>query len=563
MPRTEREAALVSLLDSITPVMSAADELEPAARVILAAVCELTGWSLGHLYVADDTGEGFVSSGLWVGAVEEFPVLREVTARSRFTPGVGTIGQVAATGEPVWSYDVTRDPAFVRTGGGAELGVGAAFAFPVVAVDGVVAVLEFFAHQVIPRDRPLMRVMANLGHQLGQVVDRQRARQAADAERHRLEQMIETSMEAFVAMDATGRIADWNAAAERMFRLPREQALGRLLADTIVPPRHREAHLRGLARFLDTGRPKVLNQRFEITAWRLDEGEEFPVELVIWAVRDAGTWLFNSFLHDITDRRRAEDALRVAYEQEQATVARLRELDEAKGDFVATVSHELRTPLTTIIGYLEMLTDEEGPLPGRYERMLHVMADNAARLQHLVDDLLTVNAMNTGDLTVDSAPVAVREIVDRAVRSVGEEARARGSAVEVSVDPDGQRVEADLDHLVRALSALLSNAIKFSPPGAPVTVRASGAAETVTIEVTDTGAGIPADELPHVFEHFYRTRSATDQAVQGIGLGLTIARSIAEAHGGALTAASTPGHGSTFTLTLPVAGTRRTAREET
>ncbi|MBG0827876.1 PAS domain S-box protein [Planomonospora sp. ID67723] len=551
MPQTEREAALVALLDDITPVVSAADELEPAARAAVAAVCELTGWPLGHLCVPDGSGGGFVSSGVWVGAEEEFPVLREVTSRARFRPGVGIVGRVAVTGEPVWSLDVTRDPLFVRAQEGFDLGVGAAFAFPVMVAGKVAAVLEFFSHEVTPPDAPLMRVMANLGHQLGRVVERQQAQRAMEAGRRRLEQMIETSVEAFVAMDASGRIAGWNAAAERMFRLSREQALGRPLADTIVPPRHRAAHRQGLDRFLATGRPKLLNQRFEITAWRSDNSEEFPVELVIWAVRDRGEWVFNAFLHDITDRRNAEEALRVAYEREQATVARLQELDQAKNDFIDTVSHELRTPLTTIIGYLEMLADE-GPVPGHYERMLHAMENNAMRLQHLVDDLLTVNTVNTGELAVDPVPVPVRELVEQAVGAVAEEAREHGSVVEVRVGPDGRRVDADRDHLVRALSALISNAIKFSPPGAPVTVRASAVGETVSIEVTDTGPGIPAAELPRIFEHFYRTRSATDQAVQGAGLGLTIARSIVEAHGGTLTAASAPGSGSTFTITLPV-----------
>ncbi|WP_141703542.1 ATP-binding protein [Planobispora rosea] len=549
MRGTDRERALIALLDDVTAVANTARELEPAARATMAAVCEVTGWPLGHLCVPSGPGrDEFVSSNVWVGEAEKFTTLREVTSRTRFTLDSGIVGRVVSTGEPVWSVDVTRDPTFVRAQQGVDLGVGAAFAFPIVAADGVAAVLEFFSHRVAAPDAPLLRVMASLGHQLGRVVDRQRARDAVEAGRRRLEQMIESSVEAFVAMDAAGRIVAWNAAAERMFKLPRGQALGRELAETIVPPRYREAHRAGLARFLTTGIPRVLNQRFEITAWRADHSE-FPVELAIWAVQDDGQWVFNAFLHDITDRRHAEEALRAAYEKEQANVARLRELDQAKNDFIDTVSHELRTPLTTVIGYLEVLANgDAGPVPPHQDRMLRTMARSTTRLQDLVEDLLTVNTMGASQLVLKPVPVPVSELVGQTVRSVEEIIRNRGHRLDVSVTAGS--VNVDREHAVRALRALLSNAIKFSAPGTPITVRASETDGKVAIEVTDVGAGITAEELPRIFDRFYRTRLATEHAVQGIGLGLTIARSIIEAHGGTLTATSALGHGSTFTITL-------------
>src|SRR6185295_14230047 len=177
-----------------------------------------------------------------------------------------------------------------------------------------------------------------------------------------LEQMIETSAEAFVASDADGVITGWNAAAEQMFGLPRDKALGQPLAETIVPPSLRDAHRAGLARFLEAGEPRVIGKRIEIVAWRSDIGE-FPVELAIWALREGDRWSFNAFLHDIRDRRIGEAALREAYENERANAARLRALDQAKDDFVATVSHELRTPLTSLSGYLEMLLEGDvGPV---------------------------------------------------------------------------------------------------------------------------------------------------------------------------------------------------------
>ncbi|GAA3155184.1 hypothetical protein GCM10010466_52680 [Planomonospora alba] len=558
----ERRAALMKLLDDVTAVASASEELEPAARTTLEAVCELTGWPLGHMCVPADIGDDFVSSGIWVGAIDRFPVLREVTARTRFPPGIGTVGKIIVTGEPVWSADMIRDPLVLRTRQEKDLGVRAVFAFPVVAADGVAAVMEFFSDHVVPRDEALLKVMASLGHQLGRVIDRRKTHHLLESSRNRLEQIIETSMEGFVSMDAAGRVTGWNGAAERMFGYSRQEALGRRLHELIVPPRYRAADQAGRERFLATGRSDVLGRRLELSAIRAD-GTEFPVELVVWATREHDQWTFNAFIHDITDRRRAEQALREAYEAEQRTVARLRELDQAKSEFVATVSHELRTPLTSIAGYLEIFADDAEPVSERQERMLQSMVRNAARLQHLVEDLLAVNTIDAGRLDVDAAPVPVRRVLREAIRAAGGEAQDSGHTFRVHVDPGVDAVTADLDLLVRAVAALLSNAVKFSPTGTPVAVRVSacgdahggtgGTGGTVSIAVTDAGPGIAPDELPHVFERFYRTRYAVERAIQGIGLGLSLARTIAQAHGGTLTAASAPGEGSTFTLTLPAA----------
>ncbi|MBG0832175.1 PAS domain S-box protein [Planomonospora sp. ID67723] len=552
MPGGARESELVALLGNVAAKIRTGDDLESAARAALEMVCEATGWRVGHLYVWDEADGRFVPSDVWAGAVEEFADLREVTATTRFAPGTGIIGHAAKTGRPVWLHDVTCDPVFLRARQGVDLGVGAALAFPVTAADGVVAVLEFFSHEVIPQDAQLMRVTASLGHHLGLVADRWRARQEVEAARTRLEQIIGTSVEAFVSIDADGHIIDWNTAAERMFGLTREQALGRVMHETIVPARYRGADEAGRVRFLATGRSQVLGRRLELAALRAD-GSEFPVELVMWATREGDARTFNAFIHDITDRRRAEHALREAYEHEQTTVARLKELDRAKDDFVAAVSHELRTPLTVIIGYLEILGDDDLPL-GQRDRMLSTMTHNAMRLRKLIEDLLAVNTVTGGSLAVDPVPLAVAEVLDEALRETAAEIQCAGHRVRVHVDPAVPRIRADRGLLVGAVGALLSNAAKYSANDTPITVRASVADTDVSIAVIDHGAGIAEDELPRVFDRFARARSTRDEAIQGVGLGLTIAKAVAEAHGGTITATSTPGEGSVFTLVLPASG---------
>ncbi|MBG0823620.1 PAS domain S-box protein [Planomonospora sp. ID91781] len=528
MAGTQREAALVALLETITAVANTSDDLEDAARAVLSAVCEATGWPLGHLCVPADIGEDFVSADIWSGPIGDFPALREISQAVRFSPGTGTIGRAAATGQPVWSRDIAVDPLFFRAQQGRDLGVRAAFAFPIVAADGVAAVLEFFSVQPAEPDEPLLRVMASLGHQLGRIVDRRTAQTAVQAGRDRLRQVIDTSVEGFVSTDAAGRITEWNAAATRMFGRSRQEVLGRMVHETIVPERYRGADQAGRARFLATGQSNVLGRRLELAGARPD-GSEFPIEIVVWATREDGAWAFHAFIHDITDRRRAEQALRQAYEAEQATVTRLRELDAAKDAFIAAVSHELRTPLTSLIGYLEVVADAEAGVveaspPGR--RMLEAMTRNAARLQNLVEDLLAISTLNADHLEIEAVPVPAGEVIEAALRVTGAAARDSGHVFRVRVDDGVDRVAGDRDLLVRAVGALLSNAVKFSAAGTPISVHASATGQQVAVAVTDRGAGIGADELPHVFERFSRTRYADEHAIQGVGLGLAIAKAM-------------------------------------
>jgi PAS domain S-box-containing protein len=548
-------SALLMLLEEVARAANEADSVEEAGGVALRAVCRFTEWPAGHLCVPDpDEPSTLRSSGIWalpdVGAAD-FAALRRVTAVTRFPQGVGLPGMVATSRTPEWSADVVTDPGFIRSKGGVDLGIMSAMALPVLGRAGVVAVLEFFSPVTLTPDEDLLRVLSTIGAQLGRVADRVSAQRDLEAGAHRLEEIIETSAEAFVEMDADGMILAWNAAAERMFGLPRDLALGQSLAETIVPPHLRDAHRSGMARFLATGDKSVIGTRIEVPAWRPDTGE-FPVELAVWARHDGDTWTFNAFLHDIRDRRRGDEALREALERERANAARLQALDQAKDNFVATVSHELRTPLTSMSGYLELLLDgDAGPVPVHQQRMLETMARNAGRLRALIEDLLLVNQMDAGNLHLDLEPTALPGLVDRAVSSVTGLAEARSQRIEVGLEPGLGRVLADATHLERATRALLTNAVKFSPDGAAIRVLGSRVAGEVELAVVDEGVGIEEEDLPRLFDRFFRTGQATRAAVQGAGLGLTIARRIVEEHGGTITVCSKPGRGSTFRIRLP------------
>ncbi|MEV6305945.1 GAF domain-containing sensor histidine kinase [Actinoplanes sp. NPDC051861] len=215
-------------------------------------------------------------------------------------------------------------------------------------------------------------------------------------------------------------------------------------------------------------------------------------------------------------------------------------------DFVATVSHELRTPVTTIQGYLELLVDNEELTP--YRKLIDPIQRNGERLVRMVDHLLAGTRPAGTPLPLLRARTDLVTVAEAAVAACRPQSGPRDVRVVVDAVVSPAPVPGDLTRLSQAAEQLIRNAVLFSPAGATVTVRVT----TDELEVSDPGAGIPADELPHVAERFYRGRFARDQAVPGVGLGLSIADRIVRAHEGTLTVTSNgSGHGTIATMSLP------------
>lgn len=230
-----------------------------------------------------------------------------------------------------------------------------------------------------------------------------------------------------------------------------------------------------------------------------------------------------------------------------------REAERAKQDFFALVSHELRTPLTAILGYVELvLSDDAAPLPGEHVHHLEVIERNARRLVRLVGDLLFAAQVDGAPLLLEPGEVQLDALVGDAVELVRSRAQEAGVTLETELDPV-ERCIGDRDRLAQVLDNLLSNALKFTPPDGRIVVRLRQEGSQAHVEVQDSGVGVFAEDLPHVFDRFYRSRSATSRSVPGLGLGLTIVRTIVEGHGGRVSVRSEAGRGSTFTVLLPVA----------
>lgn len=367
-----------------------------------------------------------------------------------------------------------------------------------------------------------------------------------------LRAILDAALDAVVGMDATGHITLWNPRAEQIFGWTREEALGQLMADFIVPPRYRESHNRGLQRFLRTGEAVLLGRRVEMAALHKD-GSEFPVELAITHVSGGGYHTFTAFVRDITGRRRAEAERERLLAVTAAARDEAEDASRAKDQFLAILSHELRTPLTSIVGWVYLLrsgaVDEATLAKG-----LATIERNVMSQAKLVADILDMSRIMSARLRLNVRPLQLSPLIAGVLDGLLPAARAKNIRVLPVLDPSVGPVLGDPERLQQVVWNLVSNAIKFTPAGGQVSVRLVQADGHANVVVQDSGAGIPREFLPHVFEVFRQRDSSDTRPHGGLGLGLALVRQLVELHGGSVHAESEgESEGATFTVALPVA----------
>jgi signal transduction histidine kinase len=253
--------------------------------------------------------------------------------------------------------------------------------------------------------------------------------------------------------------------------------------------------------------------------------------------------------------------LKAASDSERAVSERLRKLDDARNEFVATVSHELRTPMTSITGYVELLQDcTGGDLTKEQSDFVEAIRRNSDRLTALANDLLTLSSLEPGTYSAEHVEVDLGDVLFTAASSL--QAVLAGRRLELTLDAphDPVKVEGDARHLDRMVLNLLTNAVKFTEDGGWVRCVLRQRDGTAVLEVSDNGIGIPEAEQRELFTRFFRSSTAQEHEIQGSGLGLAIVQSIAQGHGGRVSVRSTDMRGATFTVELPIATIRRTTR---
>lgn len=315
------------------------------------------------------------------------------------------------------------------------------------------------------------------------------------------------------------------------------------LADTAEPL---------LQEVLDTGEPKL---NVELTG----ETPAQPGIRRVWSenfypIKDltGRTVGINIAAQEITDRKQAEQEREQLLAREQAARKEAETASRIKDEFLAIVSHELRTPLSPILGWSQLLS--RGKLQGdKAKEALETIARNAKMQAQLVDDLLDVSRILRGKLSLEAKPVDLVTVTRMALETVRLSAEAKHISVHTAFDPTASPVLGDIGRLQQVVWNLLSNAVKFTPAGGRVDIDLSRRGNQAYLTVCDTGKGIPASFLPHVFDRFSQEDGATTRQFSGLGLGLSIARYLVELHGGTITAESPgEGQGATFIVSLPI-----------
>ncbi|MCU1461910.1 MAG: putative Histidine kinase [Acidimicrobiales bacterium] len=549
-----KQAAMNWLLREVATAANEAATSDEALATAVTSVCAHAGWPVGH--VCRRVGDDLVSTPIWHIAdgmtIDAFVAETEGTV---FRAGIGLPGRVMASRQAAWIVDVRHDGNFPRAGAAAAAGLQSAAAFPVMAGGEVRAVLEFFSDRPGQPDEEQLAIMTNVGAQLGRAIEREEAAAALRSSEERIRHIVDTATDAFIGMDASGTITDWNESSAAVFGWTRAQAIGHTVAGLLIPVEMRAAHREGLQRFLSTGEAKVIGQRLELNALHRD-GHEFPVEITIWAAPTDVDWGFFAFARDITARKRAELVLAEAYERERLAADRLRDANGMKDEFLATVSHELRTPLTIISGFAETLRHHHDQLDGdRRDEFVDRIRSSADAMGRMVEQLLDFSRLQAGNVAFAPENVPIVESLRRTADGLGALLAAYTVVVE---GPPALVAWTDPQALDRIVSNLLTNAAKFSAAGTRIEVSVRRAGDEVEVRVRDHGIGVPPGEEERIFERFVQL--VTVPGHRGTGVGLAVARRYAELAGGRIWADQPPdGGGAVFAFTLPI-GSRRQVR---
>jgi PAS domain S-box-containing protein len=354
--------------------------------------------------------------------------------------------------------------------------------------------------------------------------------------------LLAISADAVIAVDDEQRIIFFNEGAEQIFGWRADEVGGKFL-ELLLPERFRAAHHGHVQGFgAAHGRARLMGERQQLSGLRRN-GDEFPCEAAIQRIEVDGKNVFAAVLRDISARQRAEDALR------DAVIAR--------EDMLGIVSHDLRNPANAVKMLTRSILDEQEArqLPADITERVTVIQQAAEQMDSLIQDLLDTTRLAGGRLSVAPRIVDARAIAERSIEAL--RPLADVGRVELRLDlPDSAIPDlwADPNRLTQLLSNLIGNAIKFTPPEGIVSLSAYVDGEEVLFVIADTGEGIPADQLPHVFERFFQGRRDDRRTIRhGAGLGLPISRGIVEAHGGNIWIESTLGVGTKVRFSLPLA----------
>ena len=378
----------------------------------------------------------------------------------------------------------------------------------------------------------------------------------------RFRSVAQSANDAIISADYAGNIISWNRGAETIFGYGEKEVLGKPLT-VLMPERYRELHRTGLERLVATGEERILGKTLEWYGVRKN-GSEFPLDLSIATWKTEGGTFFSGIIRDITERKQATEALQaLTASLEQRVQERTAELEiardqalmatEHKSEFLAGMSHELRTPLNAVIGFSEVLLAKMfGEVNPKQEEYLQDILSSGRHLLALINDILDLAKIESGRMELELTTFDLPTLLRDTLTMMRERATRKGIETILEIDSQLGHCTADERKVKQTLLNLLSNALKFTPEGGSIFLKAIPNSGVVEISVTDTGIGIAPDHQEKVFDEFYQAGGNYIGKREGSGLGLALTKKFIELHGGKILVTSEVGRGSTFTFSLPI-----------
>lgn len=361
----------------------------------------------------------------------------------------------------------------------------------------------------------------------------------------RIAEFLANAPDAVIIIDETHNIIEWNQKATDTFGYTLAEVINQPLTDFIIPVQYREAHRKGMIRFLSTGHGPVLNTTIEVPA--VDKNlREFPISLSISAVKINEKWFFIAFINDISDKK----------EEERALIEKELELERSQLDshrnkeFLSFASHELKTPLTSLKAYLQLALKSFNREPTQHTlTFLHKAEDVSNKMAKLIFDLLDISKIHAGKLALQKEPVELIGMLEEITNSnqllYPSHQLKFSFSEEISIEIDKERIE-------QVMVNIINNAVKYSPNANVVELNVEKKHGHVQIAVRDYGDGIEEENKSKIFDKFYRIEELTSKTVSGLGIGLFISSEIIKQHDGNIWVENNEGGGATFFIILPL-----------
>ncbi len=541
----QQETAFMKLIQLIAIAANQAQSIDEAFQASLNRICEFTKWPVAHVYFRDDERASTLTpSTLWyLENEEEFKTFKALTEQTIFQSGVGLPGRVLGQGRAMWIADITQDSNFPRAKMAEELGIRGGFAFPVMAGQSVMGVLEFFSRDVESPNPRLLEVMEIIGTQLGRVLERIRGDLAREESDARIRGIVETAADAIITINESGIIQSYNSAAERVFGYSAQEAIDQNVS-LLMPSPHHEHHDEYLQRYLSGHTSTIFGKSRELEGKRKN-GTIFPMELAVSEIHAGSRRTFTGIIRDISDRKEHEQELREAKDRAEMAVT-------AKSQFLATMSHEIRTPMNGVIGMTGLLL--ETTLSTQQRQFADTVRSSGETLLKIINDILDFSKIEAGKLEFETIPFDLRTTLEESLELLAEAAGKKHLELVGLVFANvPTALQGDPGRLRQIFMNLIGNAIKFTSEG-EIIVKISSLQEThdhigIRVEINDSGEGIPADILPKLFRPFTQADSSTTRRHGGTGLGLAICKQLVQQMGGEIGVENRPERGSAFWFT--------------